>query len=507
MTKEQERDSIHQAIWKICNDLRGAVDGWDFKNYVLGTMFYRYLSEQIAGSVEGYAGMTDTEAEIYRDSLIADKGYFILPSELFCNVCRATGTDLKVQLEHVFRSIEASTKDTPSEAVFAGLFNDFDLDSNKLGSSVEKRNERLAKLLNGIAGMELGDMSGHECDAFGDAYEYLMAMYASSAGKSGGEFFTPTEVSELISRLGTVGRQDVRKVYDPSCGSGSLLLMAGKVLGGSAQFFGQEINATTFNLCRINMLLHGISYNNFNIACEDTLTAPQHWDDQPFDLIVSNPPYSVRWAGSGNPALNSDPRFAPAGVLAPKAKADLAFVMHCAAWLADKGTAAIVCFPGILYRGNAELKIRKYLIDSNLVDAIIQLPSNLFYNTSIATIVLMLRKDKPDNSILFVDASAECITLRKQNKLTQDNIRHIVSLYADRQDVPNVAHVADYETVKKNDYNLSVSMYVEPESQKEEIDIVKLNAEIRELHERNNRNLEKLDALVEEIEEMLRGGK
>ena len=357
--KEQERDELHRAIWAIADELRGAVDGWDFKNYVLGTMFYRYISENLThyineGEIEAgnegfdYSKMSDEEAEEAREGLVEEKGFFILPSELFCNVCARADSDenLNETLERVFRHIEDSAKGSESENSFAGLFDDFDVNSNKLGATVAKRNERLAKLLNGVAGMNLGSVKDHDIDAFGDAYEYLMTMYASNAGKSGGEFFTPADVSELLTRLGTVGKTTVNKVYDPACGSGSLLLKAEKVLGRDAVlngFYGQEINITTYNLCRINMFLHDIGFDKFDVECEDTLTNPQHWDDEPFELIVSNPPYSIKWAGDENPLLINDPRFAPAGVLAPKSKADMAFIMHSLSWLAPNGSAAIVC--------------------------------------------------------------------------------------------------------------------------------------------------------------------
>lgn len=404
----KERDELHRAIWAIADELRGAVDGWDFKNYVLGAMFYRYISENLTNYInEGevasgntdfdYAKMSDNGAEEAREGLVEEKGFFILPSELFCNVRARAPKDenLNETLEKVFRHIEESAKGSPSEGSLAGLFDDFDVNSNKLGSTVAKRNERLTKILDGIAAMNLGSVKDHEIDAFGDAYEYLMTMYASNAGKSGGEFFTPADVSELLTRLGTVGKKTVNKVYDPACGSGSLLLKAEKVLGKDAVqtgFFGQEINVTTYNLCRINMFLHDVGYDKFSIECEDTLISPQHWDDEPFELIVSNPPYSIKWEGDGNPLLINDPRFSPAGVLAPKSKADLAFIMHSLSWLASNGTAVIVCFPGIMYRGGAEKKIRRYLVDNNFVDCIIQLPGNLFFGTSIATCIMVMKK-------------------------------------------------------------------------------------------------------------------
>lgn len=514
--KEQEREELHRAIWAIADELRGAVDGWDFKNYVLGTMFYRYISENLtnyinsgeqdAGNTEfDYAKMSDTEAEEAREGLVEEKGFFILPSELFCNVNKRADNDenLNETLERVFNHIEASAKGSVSESSFAGLFDDFDVNSNKLGSTVAKRNERLAKLLHGVESMNLGDVKDHDIDAFGDAYEYLMTMYASGAGKSGGEFFTPADVSELLTRLGTVGKTEINKVYDPACGSGSLLLKAEKVLGRDAVrngFYGQEINITTYNLCRINMFLHDIGFDKFDIACEDTLTAPQHWDDEPFELIVSNPPYSIKWAGDDNPLLINDPRFSPAGVLAPKSKADMAFIMHSLSWLASNGTAAIVCFSGIMYRGGAEQKIRKYLIDNNFIDCIIQLPSNLFFGTSIATCIMVLKKGKADNKTLFIDASNECIKVTNNNKLTPDNIDKIVSTFADRAEEKHFSHLASYEEIEGNDYNLSVSTYVEAEDTREKIDIVKLNAEIEEIVAREQVLRDEIAKIIAEIE-------
>ena len=514
--KEQERDELHRAIWAIADELRGAVDGWDFKNYVLGTMFYRYISENLthyinqgeqeAGNADfDYALMPDDEAEEAKEGLVNEKGFFILPSELFSNVCSKADTDenLNETLERIFKHIEESAMGGESESDFAGLFDDFDVNSNKLGSTVAKRNERLAKLLHGVADMNLGSVKDHDIDAFGDAYEYLMTMYASNAGKSGGEFFTPADVSELLTRLGTVGKTRINKVYDPACGSGSLLLKAEKVLGKEAVtngFYGQEINITTYNLCRINMFLHDIGFDKFDIACDDTLTSPQHWDDEPFELIVSNPPYSIKWAGDSNPLLINDPRYAPAGVLAPKSKADMAFIMHSLSWLAPNGTAAIVCFPGIMYRGGAEKKIRKYLIDNNFVDCIIQLPSNLFFGTSIATCIMVLKKGKSDNTTIFIDATKECIKVTNNNRLTEDNLQKIVSAFARREEIKHFSHVASYEKIAENDYNLSVSTYVEAEDTREVIDIKKLNAEIEEIVLREAELRDAIRNIIEEIE-------
>lgn len=529
--KEQERDELHKAIWSIADDLRGSVDGWDFKSYILSTMFYRFISENLtnyindgeaeAGNTEfDYAKMSDADAEEARAGLVEEKGFFILPSELFCNVRKAAKSDtatftdkegnkrivkanLNEYLEMIFQNIEDSAKGQLSEDDFAGLFDDFDVNSNKLGATVAKRNEKLIKLLDGIGDMKLGNYKENTIDAFGDAYEYLMTMYASNAGKSGGEFYTPQEVSELLTRLAIVGKTEINKVYDPACGSGSLLLKAAKILGKDhvrQGFFGQEINITTYNLCRINMFLHDIDYDKFDIACEDTLISPQHWDDEPFEVIVSNPPYSIKWAGDDNPLLINDPRFSPAGVLAPKSKADLAFIMHSLSWLATNGTAAIVCFPGIMYRGGAEQKIRKYLADNNYIDCIIQLPSNLFFGTSIATCIMVLKKNKSDSNVLFIDASNEYVKVTNNNKLTEDNISKIVNVFADKAEIEHFAYRASYDEVKEQNYNLSVSTYVEQEDTREKIDIVKLNAEIREIVAREQVLREEIDKIVAEIE-------
>ena len=514
--KEQERAELHRVIWNIANDLRGSVDGWDFKNYVLGMLFYRYISENITSYINkgewdagdasfNYADLTDEDAEGAKEGLVAEKGFFILPSQLFENVRKRAPQDenLNMTLEKAFKDIEASAQGTESEDDFKGLFADFDVNSNKLGATVAKRNERLVKLLDAVADMKLGDYQDNTIDAFGDAYEFLMTMYAANAGKSGGEFFTPQEVSELLTRIAVYGKTEVNKVYDPACGSGSLLLKTAKVLGNDKVrqgFYGQEINITTYNLCRINMFLHNIGYDKFNIALGDTLEDPQHWDDEPFDVIVSNPPYSIKWAGDDNPLLINDPRFAPAGVLAPKSKADMAFIMHSLSWLAPNGAAAIVCFPGIMYRGGAEQKIRKYLVDNNFVDCVIQLPSNLFYGTSIATCIMVLRKGKEDNKVLFIDASKEFVKVTNNNKLTAANIDRIVDVYAKREEVAHFSHLASYDEVEENDFNLSVSTYVEQEDTREKVDIVKLNAEIAEIVAREDALRKEIDKIIAEIE-------
>lgn len=514
--KEQEREELHKAIWNIANDLRGSVDGWDFKQYVLGIMFYRYISENIANYIDTgehaagnvdfhYADLSDEAAEEARADMVETKGFFILPSQLFINVRKRASKDenLNETLEKIFNAIESSAQGTDSEDDFKGLFDDIDVNSNKLGATVAKRNEKLVKLLDGIGDMKLGDYKDNTIDAFGDAYEFLMGMYASNAGKSGGEYFTPQEVSELLTRLTVVGKTQVNKVYDPACGSGSLLLKFAKILGKEnvrQGFYGQEINLTTYNLCRINMFLHDIDFDKFNIACEDTLISPQHWDDEPFEAIVSNPPYSTKWAGDDNPLLINDTRFSPAGVLAPKSKADLAFVMHSLSWLSTNGTAAIVCFPGIFYRGGAEQKIRKYLVDNNFIDCIIQLPDNLFFGTSIATCIMVLKKSKNENATLFIDATAECEKVTNNNKLRDKNIENILKMFTDRADIAHKARLVQNSEIAENDYNLSVSTYIEKEDTRQAIDIKALNKEIAEIVAREQVLRDEIDKIIAEIE-------
>ena len=515
--KEQEREELHKAIWNIANDLRGSVDGWDFKQYVLGFMFYRYISENITdyintGEYEAghaafhYADISDETAEQVREDMVKTKGFFILPSQLFVNVRKKAkiDPDLNETLEKIFKAIESSAQGTDSEENFKGLFDDIDVNSNKLGSTVERRNEKLVKLLDSIGDMKLGGYKDNTIDAFGDAYEFLMGMYAGNAGKSGGEYFTPQEVSELLTKLTVVGKTEVNKVYDPACGSGSLLLKFAKILGKEnvrQGFFGQEINLTTYNLCRINMFLHDIDYDKFNIANEDTLTKPQHWDEEPFEAIVSNPPYSTKWKGSDDPLLINDPRFSPAGILAPKSYADMAFIMHALSWLATSGVAAIVCFPGIFYRGGAEQKIRKYLIENNYIDCIIQLPSNLFFGTSIATCIMVLKKSKTSNDVLFIDASAECVKVTNNNKLTDKNIDNIMRLFTERQDMEYTAKVVPNSVIGENDFNLSVSTYVEKKDTREKVDIGELNRKIAQIVAREQVLREEIDKIIREIED------
>lgn len=513
--KEQEREELHKTIWKIANELRGSVDGWDFKQYVLGLLFYRFISENIEHYVNEnqrkaglanfeYRNISDEEAIMGKTQILEEKGFFILPSELFCNVRKNADSNenLNVVISNIFSNIESSARGTASEDDVKGLFDDFTID-NKLGNTVDERNQKLVKMLNAIGDLKLGDYYDNNIDLFGDAYEFLMTMYASSAGKSGGEFFTPQEVGELLARIVIMDKTSVNKVYDPACGSGGLLLKFAKILGKEnvkQGFFGQEINLTTYNLARINMFLHNINYNNFHIARGDTLIHPQHWDDEPFDAIVSNPPYSIKWAGKENPLLINDERFAPAGVLAPSSKADLAFTMHMLSWLSPKGTAAIVEFPGVLYRGGAEQKIRKYMIDNNFVDTVIQLPSDLFFGTSIATCILVLKKNKTDNNILFIDASQEFVRNTNKNKLSDENINNIVNLVKVRKSVENKSYLATYEEIKENDYNISVNSYLKTNIDEEKIDIEEVNKKLAEIVPRQQQIRKELEEIIKELE-------
>ena len=515
--KEQERDELHKTIWSIADDLRGSVDGWDFKSYILGIMFYRYISENLKNYINeveqnsgkkdfDYAKISDKDAERIRREIVKIKGFFLLPQELFENIRKKAPTDenLNMTLDKIFKNIENSAKGTDTEKDIQGLFEDVDVNSNKLGNTVANRNKKLVKLLDGIGDMKLGEFRDNTIDAFGDAYEYLMSMYASNAGKSGGEFFTPQEVSELLTKIAIVGKKEINKIYDPACGSGSLLLKAAKILGKDKiknGFFGQEINLTTYNLCRINMFLHDIDPRKFNIYNGDTLIEPseEHMDYEPFEAIVSNPPYSIKWVGDDNPILINDERFAPAGVLAPKSKADMAFIMHSLYWLATNGIAAIVCFPGIMYRGGAEKKIRQYLVDNNYIDTIIQLPDNLFFGTSIATCIMVLSKSKKENKTLFIDASKEFVKVTNNNKLTEDNINKILDVYQNKKNKKYFSALVPNNKIIENEYNLSVSTYIEKENTREKIDIDKLNKEIEEIVKREDRLRKEIDKIIKEL--------
>ena len=512
-----ERKELHRKIWAIADDVRGAVDGWDFKQYILGILFYRFISEHMADYFDHaeheagdldfrYADLSDQEAERdFKPGTVEDKGFFILPSQLFENVVKnaSQNENLNEDLANIFQDIEKSAIGFKSEDDIKGLFDNLDTRSNILGGTVQEKNKRLSDILNGINSINFGNFEENDIDAFGDAYEFLISNYASNAGKSGGEFFTPQTVSKLLARLVMVGKDKINKVYDPTCGSGSLLLQMKKQYEDHILedgFFGQEINMTNYNLARMNMFLHNINYNNFDIKRGDTLLNPQHLDEKPFDAIVSNPPYSVKWVGDGDPTLINDDRFAPAGKLAPKSKADFAFIMHSLNHLSNKGRAAIVCFPGIFYRGGAEKTIRQYLVDNNFVEAVIALPDNLFFGTSIATTILVLAKNKLENKTLFIDASKEFRKENNNNVLTDDNIDHIIELFTNYKSVDYKAALVDNEVIgSEQDYNLSVSTYVEQEDTREKIDIDELNQEIAETVAKIDHLRAEIDKIVEEL--------
>ena len=514
----EQRAELHRKIWAIADDVRGAVDGWDFKQYVLGILFYRFISENITdffnfaehedGDMEfDYSEISDEEAEQdFRANTVKEKGFFILPSQLFKNVVKTAkdNENLNTDLANIFKAIEGSAVGFPSEDDIKGLFEDVDTTSNRLGGTVAEKNKRLTDILTGIAGINFGNFQNNDIDAFGDAYEYLISNYASNAGKSGGEFFTPQSVSKLLARLVMDGKIKINKVYDPTCGSGSLLLQMKKQFDEHIiedGFFGQEINMTNFNLARMNMFLHNVNYNNFSIRRGDTLLNPLHRDEKPFDAIVSNPPYSIKWIGDGDPTLINDERFAPAGKLAPKSYADYAFIMHSLAYLSSKGRAAIVCFPGIFYRKGAEKTIRQYLVDNNFIDCIIQLPENLFFGTSIATCILVMAKNKTENKILFIDASKEFKKETNNNILEEKNIRIIVDEFRNRSNKKYFSRYVDRSEIVDNDYNLSVSTYVEKEDTREIIDIKVLNKEIEETVKKIDKLRASIEKIVRELED------
>ena len=512
MTSIEQRKELQRRIWQIANDVRGAVDGWDFKQYVLGTLFYRFISENFAAYIEGgddsvnYAALSDVviTPEI-RDDAVKTKGYFIYPSQLFVNVAAKASTNesLNTELAKIFSLIESSAIGYPSERDIRGLFTDFDTTSNRLGNTVKDKNARLAAVLKGVADLDFGTFDDSHIDLFGDAYEFLISNYAANAGKSGGEFFTPQQVSKLIAQLAMHGQTSINKIYDPACGSGSLLLQAKKHFDQHIiedGFFGQELNHTTYNLARMNMFLHNVNYDKFNIQLGDTLTAPHFGDDKPFDAIVSNPPYSVKWKGSDDPTLINDDRFAPAGVLAPKSKADFAFVLHALSYLSSKGRAAIVCFPGIFYRSGAEQKIRQYLVDNNYVETVISLAPNLFFGTTIAVNILVLSKHKPNTTIQFIDASGLFKKETNNNALLDTHIDQIMAVFDSKANVDHFAQSVPLEKVAANDYNLSVSSYVAAQDNRELVNIAQLNAELKTTVAKIDQLRKDIDAIVAEIE-------
>jgi len=514
MSSAQQRAAIQSQIWKIANDVRGSVDGWDFKQYVLGTLFYRFISENFSSYIEGgdesvnYAQLTDDIiTDAIKDDAIKTKGYFIYPTQLFSNIAQNANTNesLNTDLAAIFSAIESSANGYPSESDIKGLFADFDTTSNRLGNTVVDKNTRLAAVIKGVEGLNLGKFEENKIDLFGDAYEFLISNYAANAGKSGGEFFTPQSVSKLIAKLAISGQTSINKIYDPAAGSGSLLLQAKKQFDKHIiqdGFYGQEINHTTYNLARMNMFLHNINYDKFDITLGNTLLNPMHDNDKPFDAIVSNPPYSVNWIGKDDPTLINDERFAPAGVLAPKSKADFAFILHALSYLSSKGRAAIVCFPGIFYRGGAEQKIRKYLIDNNFVETVISLAPNLFFGTSIAVNIMVLSKHKIDTKTQFIDASGEDFYKKETNNniLTENHIEEILKMFESKEDIEHIVKSIDYDKISEDDYNLSVSSYVEPIDTKEVINITELNKEIKQIVSKEKILRDEIDKIISKIE-------
>jgi len=524
MTSIAQRQELQNKIWKIADNVRGSVDGWDFKQFVLGTLFYRFISENFSNYFNDentdYASLADSViTPQIKDDAIKTKGYFIYPSQLFANVVKTANTNanLNTDLKAIFDAIESSANGYASEDDIKGLFADFDTTSSRLGNTVANKNTRLAAVLKGVEELNFGastssatDKLSHrfednQIDLFGDAYEFLISNYAANAGKSGGEFFTPQHVSKLIAQLALHKQTSVNKIYDPACGSGSLLLQAKKHFDNhiiEEGFFGQEVNHTTYNLARMNMFLHNINYDKFHIVLGNTLLHPELGNEKPFDAIVSNPPYSINWIGSDDPTLINDDRFAPAGVLAPKSKADFAFVLHALSYLSGRGRAAIVCFPGIFYRGGAEQKIRKYLVDNNFVETVISLAPNLFFGTTIAVNILVLSKHKTENKTQFIDASGEDFfkKVTNNNVLEDKHIEKIMAMFDSKADVAHVAKTIDNTKIAENDYNLSVSSYIEAKDNREAVDITQLNNEIAKTVEKINILRADIDKIINEIE-------
>lgn len=518
MSKEDLKRELGDLIWKMATNLvhGGKVSPVQFMDYTLGALFYRFISENItdycnqlmieAGVPDAdYLHMSDEMAENARAQIVQAKGFFILPSQLFKNVADGAkdNDELNTTLANNFKAIEQSAIGTPSENDVKGLFNNFNTNDAGLGSTIAERNSLLADLLESVRDLNFTTYIESGLDVFGICYEHLIKMYALNSGTKGGEFYTPAEVSYLVALIAAAGRKTVNKVYDPACGSGSLLLNFNLVLGAKnvrEGFFGQEINLKTYNLCRMNMFLHNVNYDHFDIQLGDTLIDPKHEVDEPFDAIVSNPPYSVPWVGDSDATLINDPRFSPAGVLAPKSKADFAFTMHMLAWLSTEGTAAIVEFPGILYRSGAEQKIRKYLVTNNFVDTVIQLPPNLFFGATIATCIIVLKKNKSDNRVCFIDASNEFVHEGNKNRLAPENISRIYDAHIQKAEVAHFCQVVTTADIEEEDYNLSVSTYVEQEDTREVIDIAELNARIAEIVSRENALRTEIDAIVAELE-------
>ncbi|KIO51606.1 type I restriction-modification system subunit M [Flavobacterium hibernum] len=513
---EEQKKILEQQLWNIANTLRGKMNADEFRDYILGFIFYKYLAEKMEifansilqqdniqfRNIEEKTKEGQEYIEAIKEESLENLGYFLKPSELFSEIAKrgnsGSNNFILEDLQKILTNIQLSTMGTQSEEDFEDLFSDMDLNSNNLGRTAEARNAIIVKVLVHLDEIDF-KLEHTELDVLGDAYEYLIGQFASGAGKKAGEFYTPQEVSKILAKIVTTGKNRLKSVYDPTCGSGSLLLRVAREVKDVNNFYGQEMNRTTYNLARMNMILHGVHYLKFNIKQEDTLEHPQHLNDMPFEAIVANPPFSANW--SANPLFLNDDRFSQYGKLAPASKADFAFVQHMIYHLAENGTMAIVLPHGALFRGAAELHIRKYLIEQkNYLDAVIGLPANIFYGTSIPTCILVFKKcrETPDD-ILFIDASKEFEKVKNQNILRDEHITKIVETYRNRTVIEKYSHLASLKEVAGNDYNLNIPRYVDTFEEQEEIDIQKVMFEIKEL-EAKRANLDKeIDVYFKEL--------
>ena len=490
---EELQQKLRNQLWMVANTLRGNMSASDFMYFSLGFIFYKYLSEKIELYVneeleadnltfkKAWEGGDEELKIAVKETCMQNLGYFIQPEHLYSTMIELIGKKENIlpALERSMKRIEDSTIGQESEDDFGGLFSDIDLASPKLGRTADDKNRLVSDVLLALDGIDFGLKEAHDIDILGDAYEYMISQFAAGAGKKAGEFYTPQEVSQILAEIVTTGRPRLKDVYDPTCGSGSLLLRTAKD-GNADVIYGQEKNPTTFNLCRMNMLLHGVKYNNFDIRNGDTLEANEFGDRQ-FDAVVANPPFSATWTASAK--FNSDDRFSAAGVLAPQSKADYAFILHMLYHLNEQGTMACVAPHGVLFRGSAEGKIRRFLIEKkNYIDAIIGLPANIFYGTSIPTCIIVAKKcRKQDDNILFIDASKDFEKIKTQNKLRKDHIEKIVSTYRDRSEIEKYSHCASLQEIAENDYNLNIPRYVDSFEVEEEIDIQSVMSEIKVL--------------------------
>ena len=513
---EEQKKILEQQLWNIANTLRGKMNADEFRDYILGFIFYKYLAEKMeiyANSILEedkiqFRNIDENTAEgleyieAIREEALETLGYFLKPSELFSEIAKRgnsdTNTFILEDLQKILTNIQLSTMGTQSEEDFDNLFEDMDLNSTKLGKSAEARNAIIVKVLVHLDEIDF-KLEHTELDVLGDAYEYLIGQFASGAGKKAGEFYTPQEVSKILAKIVTTGKNRLKSVYDPTCGSGSLLLRVAREVKDVNNFYGQEMNRTTYNLARMNMILHGVHYRQFDIKQEDTLEHPQHLNDMPFEAIVANPPFSAKW--SANPLFLNDDRFSQYGKLAPSSKADFAFVQHMIYHLAENGTMAIVLPHGVLFRGAAELHIRKYLIEQkNYLDAVIGLPANIFYGTSIPTCILVFKKCKEDpDHILFIDASKEFEKVKNQNMLREEHIDKIVETYRNRTTIEKYSHLATLKEVEENDYNLNIPRYVDTFEAEEEIDIQAVMQEIKSLEAKRAELDKEIDVYFKEL--------